>query len=127
MNESEILAKLRIKSGHRVVVLGAPESYRPVLAALPQGVEPADRLEGRFDFLHYFVTQKAELERRAPELKAAMKPGAILWVSYPKGAAIPTDLKRDVVRETLERFGLRGVSQVAIDEVWSALRFKAEG
>lgn len=124
MTESPVLAKLRVKGGQRALILGAPESYRSVLAALPEGVQVAEGLEGKFDFIHYFVTNKAELERRTPELKAAMKPEAILWVSYPKGTAIPTDLKRDIVREALERMGLKAVAQVAIDDVWSALRFK---
>ncbi len=125
MSENEILAKLRVKSGQRAIILGAPESYGPVLAALPQGVEVASALEGQFDFIHYFVAQKAEVERKVPQLKAAMKPGGILWISYPKGSAVPTDLKRDILREVVEGFGLKAVSMVAIDDVWAAMRFKS--
>ncbi len=122
-----ILAKLRIKSGQRALILDAPESYRPVLAELPEGVELAGAPEGKFDFLHYFATQRAEAERRAPELRAALKPGGLLWISYPKGRALPTDLNRDILREAMEPFGLQAVSLVAIDEVWSAMRFKISG
>ena len=85
MTENPILKKLQIKSGQRGIVLNAPESYRPVLAELPDGVEIAEALEEKLDFIHYFVTEKDELELRAPGLKAALKPKGMLWVSYPKG------------------------------------------
>ncbi|TAK35225.1 MAG: hypothetical protein EPO21_07170 [Chloroflexota bacterium] len=128
MPDNPILKKLQIKSGQRGIILNAPESYQSVLVQLPQDVDVAEALEGQFDFIHYFVTQKAELERQAPELKAAMKPKGMLWVSYPKGKALPTDLNRDIIRATLESsgLGLRAVSLVAIDDVWSALRLKIE-
>lgn len=124
MSAQEILSKLRVKAGQRGLVLGAPESYRPVLDALPDGVSTSGPPRGQYDFLHLFATNKADLEHEGPVLRAALKPGGILWVSYPKGSAIPTDLKRDVVREVLAAAGLQVVSQVAIDEVWSALRAK---
>jgi hypothetical protein len=48
-----------------------------------------------------------------------------VWISYPKGKALQTDLNRDIVRVTLVPLGLEVVSQVAIDETWSALRAKS--
>jgi len=128
VTENPILKKLYVKSGQRGIVLNAPESYRTVLAELPKDVEVSDVQEGKFDFIHYFVTEKAELERRIPEIKARMKPKGMLWVSYPKGKLLPTDLNRDIIRESVESMGLglKAVSLVAIDEVWSALRFKIE-
>ncbi len=122
--ESDVLKKLRIKSGHRAAILDAPASYRELLAGAPEGVELAESLDGQFDFIHCFVTRKADLERMAPELRAAMRPESILWVSYPKGQAIPTDLKRDIAWQVLADAGLKAVAQVAMDEVWTAMRFK---
>jgi hypothetical protein len=46
----------------------------------------------------------------------------ILWVSYPK--ANRTDLNRDTLWPILAEYGMRPVGQVAVDEVWSALRFR---
>ena len=45
-----------------------------------------------------------------------------MWVAYPKGNR--TDLNRDSLWPILGEFGMRPISQVAIDEVWSALRFR---
>ena len=119
-----VLEKLHFKPGYRAIVLNAPGSYKPILSALPDGVELADTLDGSFDFIHVFAIQKAELDQRVPAIKSAMKSISLLWVSYPKGKSIPTDLNRDILARELMKMGLQAVAQVAIDDVWSALRFK---
>jgi hypothetical protein len=70
------------------------------------------------------LRRRDEILREGSAWRAALAPSGVLWVSYPKGKSIPTDLNRDVVRIALEQMGLQTVSQVAIDEVWSALRAK---
>ena len=47
---------------------------------------------------------------------------AVLWVCYPKGNK--ADINRDTLWPILTEFGLRPISQVAVDETWSALRFR---
>jgi hypothetical protein len=42
----------------------------------------------------------------------------------PRGEVHPTDLNRDVFWEALEHLGVRPVTQIAVDDVWSALRFR---
>ncbi|MGH9198205.1 MAG: hypothetical protein ACRD1T_21040 [Acidimicrobiia bacterium] len=55
-----------------------------------------------------------------------MKPGGgRLWIAYPKGKAIKTDLNRDTLNEHLQQRKWQGVSLVAIDDIWAAMRFKA--
>ncbi len=124
MSDKPILQKLLLKPGYRAAVLNAPESYYPVLDSFPKDVELVEVFVGKFDFIHYFATKKAELEREVPDLKEAMKPTTLLWISYPKGKAIPTDLNRDSLAKALAEFGLQPVAMVAIDDVWSAMRFK---
>jgi hypothetical protein len=121
---ASVFEKLRLKPGARAAVLDAPASYEPLLGQLPPGVELSRELNGSFDFIHAFVTRREALLRDGPRLRQALAPNGILWVSYPKAKAIPTDLNRDVVRETAHQVGLETVSQVAIDETWSALRLK---
>jgi hypothetical protein len=49
-----------------------------------------------------------------------------LWIAYPKKTpGMKTDLSRDVGWEDVERASLSAVTQVAVDETWSALRFRA--
>ena len=48
-----------------------------------------------------------------------------LWASYPKRSAkVATDLTRDHGWEAFSSAGWRPVTQVSIDDVWSALRFR---
>jgi hypothetical protein len=114
------LDKLRYRPHQRAAVLNAPASYTSIL----EDVEFDDRLDGEYDFVHVFVTHRAEVQRGAPAWRSALTPEGILWVSYPKGKAIETDLNRDSLNQAMHDAGLQGVSQVAIDDVWSALRFK---
>jgi len=49
---------------------------------------------------------------------------ALAWIAYPKAGQIGTDLNRDSLAAAAREQGVRPVRQVAIDEVWSALRFR---
>jgi len=120
-SDKPILQKLLLKPGQRAAVLNAPASYESVAQQIP-GVHK--QLDGTFDFIHVFATQRDELLREGPKWRAALSADGLLWVSYPKGKSIKTDLNRDVARLVLQEIGLETVSQVAIDEVWSALRAK---
>ncbi|NTX09481.1 hypothetical protein HUA74_10530 [Myxococcus sp. CA051A] len=45
-------------------------------------------------------------------------------MAYPKAGQLDTDLNRDILARRLEQEGIQAVRQVAIDTVWSALRFR---
>jgi hypothetical protein len=47
---------------------------------------------------------------------------AVFWVAYPK--ANKADINRDSLWPILGDYGMRPISQVAVDETWSALRFR---
>ena len=88
-------------------------------------MELTDKPSCEFDIVHAFVTMKAELETQSDTLKKAMGDDGILWISYPKGGPNEhTDLNRNILWAILKDYGLRPVAQIAIDDVWSALRFK---
>ncbi len=124
MADNPVLKKLYLKPGYRAVILNAPDTYQAVVADIPPEVALADALEGEFDFIQVFVVKRDALESAAPSLAAALKPAGLLWVTYPKAKALGTDLNRDKVWAALQPAGLRPVAQVAIDDTWSALRFK---
>jgi hypothetical protein len=65
----------------------------------------------------------SELLRKA---KPLLRDGGLLWATYPKAGQMDTDLKREVVWECAEAVGMDTVSQIAVDDVWSALRLKAK-
>jgi len=49
----------------------------------------------------------------------------LVWFSYPKARQKGTDLNRDILRTRLRHHGIQAVRQIAIDDVWSAIRFRA--
>ncbi len=58
-----------------------------------------------------------------PALEAARR-DKLAWIAYPKARKLGTDLNRDVLSESVASEGVQPVRQVAIDDVWSALRFR---
>ncbi len=129
MPDTPLVKKLGIKPGQRLLLLHAPDGYRTRLGALPEDVELIEAAEeapvGMFDAIHLFVGNKAELDRMAPVAIAALRPGGLLWIAYPKKSAkTGADVTRDEGWDAVAAAGLRPVTQVAIDEVWSALRFR---
>jgi hypothetical protein len=78
---------------------------------------------GPADVIVSFHTERAELARRMPALRAAMRPDAGLWIAWPKRASkVPTDLTEDVVRELALANVLVDNKVAALDETWSGLR-----
>ncbi len=127
MTEAALVAKLQIRPGARLLLLAAPAGYRERIDPLPGGgaidEEPVPGVA--YDAVHLFCRDSSVLAARAPAAIAAYRRGGILLVSYPKGGAIAgTDLSRDAGWEPLTAAGLRPVRQVAIDVVWSALRWR---
>ncbi len=109
--------KLQLKAGPGVFVGAEPPD---VVLDLPDTVaDPASA-----EAVLVFAVDRAGLERWRRDLTAAANRDALAWVAYPKGGALRTDLNRDIVGRALEDAGLRPVRQIAIDGVWSALRFR---
>lgn len=125
MAGAQLLKKLRMQPGQRVLILNALSGYLDELGELPEGVEVLDRAEGTFDFVQGFARDLAQLKKLAPVAAQAVKHDGILWVTYPKKSAeVESDLSREVVWEAVAKTGLRPVAQVSVNDVWSALRFR---
>ena len=121
-----LAAKLLLKAG-RAAVVGAPGGYLELLDPLPAGVELVPVESGGLDFLQVFVADLAALRAGIGTLRN-VKPDGLLWVCYPKGGSkAGTDLNRDTLWAELDSHGLTGVTLVAIDGTWSAMRFRPAG
>jgi len=115
--------KLGIKPGHRVALLGAPDGFERTLGELPEDVAVRRRAGGTADVIVSFHTERADLERRLPALRAMMDPAAGLWIAWPKRASkVVTDLTEDVLREIALPTGLVDNKVCAVDQTWSGLR-----
>jgi len=117
--------KLGLKEGFNLHIKNAPSHYWNLFDRLPDGIQEIEQPEEEsIDFIHLFCTTIDELEGYAKECKPYLKKTGLLWVSWPKGASkIPTDLKREPIREYLLGLGLVDVKVAAIDADWSGLKF----
>lgn len=126
MSEKSVAQKLLIKPRFKVLIVNAPEDYRDKLGELPPDVSVAGSPSGPADLVQVFVRSMEELKKQLAGLSGVVKPGGLLWVSYPKGTSgLKSDINRDSIREYARTVGLEGVAMISIDETWSALRLKA--
>ncbi len=126
MAVSKLVKKLRMQPGQRVLILNAPEGYITSLGELPEGVVVSQAPEGKFDFVHLFVRDSGQLDELLPAAVESAEYDGLFWISYPKKSSkVETDLSRDLFWDlTAAGTSLRPVTQVSVDEVWSALRFR---
>jgi hypothetical protein len=123
--------KLRLKPGQRVLVLNAPNGYVERLDPLPPNVllvvragDDDEDLSG-FDAVHLFVRDRAEVDGLAPVALTAGAHDAPVWICYPKRSSkVATDVTRDVGWDAVAAAGFEGVAQVAVDDTWTATRFR---
>jgi len=119
--------KLNLKDHSRILVLNPPESFEPELAAL-QGVTVLRKLQGLHEigFSLAFVTKQQEVEKLAKAIPKLAKGDAVVWFAYPKGSSkkYKSEINRDTGWQVLGKEGFEPVRMVAIDEDWSAVRFR---
>jgi hypothetical protein len=124
---SPVFTKLQLKDQKRIHVLNAPESFEKEIRGLKRvdilrsvGSEPVE-------FAIAFVTTAVELERDVRALVPhSIEGDVVLWIAYPKGSSKRhrSELSRDTGWQVLGDLGFEGVRMVAIDEDWSAARFR---
>ena len=73
-----------------------------------------------------FVQTQAGLDSLAAGVLPLAEGDAILWVAYPKQSSkrLKCEFNRDSGWQKFGELGWEAVRQVAIDEDWSALRFR---
>ena len=130
---SSTAKKLRLAAGQRVAVLNAPAGYLARLSPGPADIGSEVQPSQVYDVVQLFVNSVEELRRLGPAAIGAVKPNGLLWITYPKGGqtrgvtdlpATPWWTQRDVLGEITSVTGYKPVAFVAIDENYTALRFK---
>ncbi len=116
-----LIKKLGMKPGMRGSILDLPDDAAPLFADAP--IDLISRLSGEFDYIHVFASRRAPLAKRMAQAKQRLRADGMLWVSWPKGGKLGTDLNENVVREIGLGLGLVDVKVAAVDETWSGLKF----
>ena len=102
-----VVKKLQYKDlGQPVLILNAPEAYQEVIRSL-QGEVHTEPVQAPYDFVQ--------------------ADNGLLWLCYPKKTSKTyknSDCSRDSIAGILADEGYEPVRQIAIDEDWSALRYR---
>jgi len=116
--DAAIFKKMKVKPSCAAIVLYAPADY-------PKTDDYRWIDSGQADFVHVFMESREQFADRFPQAAAACKEDCLLWVSYPKSRGKKVyDINRDSLWGLLLPAGFHPVSQVALDDEWSALRVK---
>jgi hypothetical protein len=122
-----VLKKLNFKDlGQPVLVINAPRSYDEIKSAFEGEVHQQPEHD-KYDFVQVFGTSNEELRTHAKNAVNYVNEDGLLWLCYPKKSSKTykgSDCSRDTVTGMLSAEGFEPVRQIAIDEDWSALRFR---
>jgi hypothetical protein len=122
---SHVARKLGLKPGMQALIVAPPPGYLKLLAPLPDVLGIFSVADGMYPFVQLFAKRLSDIKKFAPRLSKHAAPDALVWISYPKKTSkTHSDLNRDLIRELMTGVEWEAVSIVAIDEVWSALRFR---
>jgi len=120
--------KLKIKPHFRLLTLHAPANFKKGLVGLPTGVKITDSGK-EYDQVHWFVGNKAQLEKEMSKVMNLLQPEVTVWVYYPKGSSkLQTDLTRDKGWDCLLAEGdkLTWINLISFDETWSVFGLRAK-
>lgn len=121
--EPSVLKKLQWKSPGRALVVAPPEEFAPVLAAMD---DVDTRPRGRYRFAIVFLRTARDVAVSATSVARRLDGDGVFWAAYPKKTSrrYASTLSRDAGWTPLGQLGFEPVAQVALDEDWSALRFR---
>ncbi len=123
-----LFKKLNFKNQKTVHVMGHPTSFLQEIEAMQAFVtfsfntSEVDLIE----FIVIFVMSQDDIKNALEKIISKCNENTILWFCYPKGTSkkYKCAINRDNGWQMLGDLGYEGVRQIAIDEDWSALRFK---
>ena len=126
-----LFKKLNFKNQPTVVLLNAPDSFSPEIEAMTGLAAFKNDFEKdkTADFALGFATKQAEVDVFAQLFSQKTAGDAVVWVAFPKGSSkkLTCEFNRDTGWALFGEMGFEPVRSVAIDEDWTALRFRRVG
>jgi hypothetical protein len=127
MGITPLFTKLNLKDHPNILILNAPSSFEAELAGLEDvAVLRTIKDAKELGFALAFVTKQKHVDTISKAVAKKSIGDAVIWFAYPKGASkkYTCEFNRDTGWSVLGELGFEPVRQVAIDEDWSALRFR---
>ena len=120
MTDRTVATKLLIKPHTTAWISG--REHVALIEPLPEGAAWADGLADATTAVLFADDERALRAMLDAHADVLDRP-TYLWIAYPKGGR--ADINRDSLWPIVaDRIGMRPITQVALDETWSALRFR---
>jgi hypothetical protein len=113
--------KLGVERAMRSILIDAPHEAVDAIGVPGESVEK--KLDGSFDYIHYFATSRDDLDAMFPKLKDHLGDDGKLWISWPKGGKLGTDLTLQTIIGIGYSHGLVESKTISVDATWSAIKF----
>jgi hypothetical protein len=124
----KLLDKLNYKGQERIAVINAEESFINLINNELRNVLVDKKIDLRYpyDFMILFVKNVSDIDFITPVALHNLLADGVLWFCYPKSTSkkYHSDIDRDHGWKTLNDSGFHGIRIVAIDDEWSAMRFR---
>ncbi len=124
---SVVFRKLNLKDQAEIAIVNAPASFEPEIASLRGVTVRRSLASGKpLSFSLAFVTKQTEVDECAKGAAERTVGDAVVWFAYPKQSSkrYKSEIDRDRGWDVLGAAGFEPVRMVAVDEDWSAVRFR---
>ena len=124
----ELLKKLNYKGSKRIAVINPEEDFLKAISDELKDVITDKEIDQRYpyDFMLIFVKTVKEVDYYSPIALHNLTADGVLWFCYPKKSSkkYASELERDRGWKILNDLGFYGIRMVAVNEDWSAMRFR---
>jgi hypothetical protein len=126
MTAQTLLEKLQLQDEKNLLIQGLPSSIEKQFIKLTFSKNVTPLLKARkIDFALVFAVSQRQLVDILKDVIPALQQDAKFWIAYPKlTSKIASDLSRDKNWDFVSDYGFEAVRMIALDNVWSAGRFK---
>jgi hypothetical protein len=123
-----LLKKIAYKSQYNFLIYNAPDFFHNLIqqeiSTSNYTTNPAD--SPMFDVVMGFALTLKEVGQLAELIQQKTTGDSVVWIAYAKGSSkkYKCEFNRDNGWSEMKAIGFETVTQIAIDEDWSALRFR---
>ena len=121
----QILKKMNFKEGMKIRIWNGPNDLNYLFESWKKDGLLAHPEENP-SFMLAFVQTEEEVRKYFLEMHSCSPEDELIWLAYPKGTSkkYKAQINRDSGWKIVGELDYEGVRQIAIDEDWSALRFR---
>lgn len=116
----ELLTKLNHKNQSEIIILNAPKSFKNEIDEIKKNIDVSEdeNIYAEIEFVLIFIKNTEDIEKYAEAVLPRVSANALIWFAFPKQASI--DDGWEIVRD----YQFEPIRQIAINNEWSAMRFR---